>query len=588
MKRALLLAALAACRSVSTEGKVPEASTKPVAIAEPVVDAAVAPVEPPLAWGTRPPKEGPLFPVVDGMCMRGEVWPVGTSALFSMGRGTMGRFVDSGLDVSDDVTRSSDPKQAFERPDITRVTGTWPGPLLVYGRDRAGGRMRSYDSTWLHEANGWSLVGSYREKDEPSYAEPLLHHGWIITARTAPKGKSNDDAWTPHLVVAYPAEKNATPIPGIAQLARAKFFLHSFVATEGTIYAFGANEEGRQPRAIRALKDGKVSEIALPDEHPIVIGTTGNTVYFVAGEYNARRRLYRLDEGKLATVPLKLATGVTLQGGHVAPSGDVWLLTSKNVVMVLHGDEVTETALPAPATPRPKEKVVINATSGAPLVGVDVGDPYAIGEGGSVFHFASGTWQEVPLPAPPFATTGKYKAQSLYMPAKGDLYVNAAYVEKGEGWKGPLGYRAILRTKRPTEVLRCNEPLDEITGYSEGVMSFAPIADESCTTPIAVLVRLAFQGQEIFDRKSDHPTVRAAIKATPSLGTSVDLVEFTSGTQRYLGAKVPSVAAGKELARAAVGKVKSEFHTTHPEIVCGTPKEERVLHIDVATGNVTP
>jgi len=63
------------------------------------------------------------------------------------------------------------------------------------------------------------------------------------------------------------------------------------------------------------------------------------------------------------------------------------------------------------------------------------------------------------------------------------------------------------------------------------------------------------------------------------------LVEVVAGDQRYLGARVPSLAVGKALAQAVVKKVKIEGEI-RPEIVCGTPKEERVIHVDVKTGNV--
>ena len=48
--------------------------------AEPVVVA-----EPPLPWGTRPAKDGVLFPLVDGMCIHGEVFALQNGPLFAYG-----------------------------------------------------------------------------------------------------------------------------------------------------------------------------------------------------------------------------------------------------------------------------------------------------------------------------------------------------------------------------------------------------------------------------------------------------------------------------------------------------------------------
>lgn len=577
MKRSLLLLALAACKTVATDGRtaaVPDAAVAKAIVAE---DAAPA-AEAPLAWATRPAAEGPLFPVVDGTCMRGEVWPVGASALFTMGRSTMGRLDDEGLVTSAEVTAASDPKHPFERPTVQRVVGTWPAPLVLHGYERGLGRTRGFDSTWYREPNGWALLGSYREKGEPSYAEPILHKGWIVTARAAPLGGGGlDTDWSAHLMVAYPSEKGATPIPGLNQLARAKLSISRFAASDTTLYAFAWSQESHVS-VIRFLKDGKVGEVA-GEGKPF--GTTSSALFTFEED-----RVSRLEDGKMTRLPYKPPAGATILAASLAPDGDVWLLTSKRKVVVLHGKEATETALPAPAKPGPAENVVYSPSSGAALAGVDIGDPYAIGEGGAVFHLTGGTWTEVPFPAPPFATTGRYRAQALHVPAKGDVYVNAGYVEKGLGWSSSTGYRAILRTKRPREVLRCNEPRDEINGISDGVMSFPPLAGETCKTPFVILLRIGWDGDRVFTGDTDYASVRAAIKATPSLGATVDLVEVVSGNQRFLGAKVPSLAAGQELARAAAKAIKIEFHTTKPEVVCGTPKEERVLHVDVATGKV--
>ena len=90
----------------------------------------------------------------------------------------------------------------------------------------------------------------------------------------------------------------------------------------------------------------------------------------------------------------------------------------------------------------------------------------------------------------------------------------------------------------------------------------------------------------VYDRKTDYPGVREVIKATPSLGRSVDLVEVVSGDQRYLAAKVANVAAGRELAQLTAKKL-SGIDEVRPEVVCGQPKEERVLHVDVATGKIS-
>jgi len=143
-------------------------------------------------------------------------------------------------------------------------------------------------------------------------------------------------------------------------------------------------------------------------------------------------------------------------------------------------------------------------------------------------------------------------------------------------------------------------------------MSFPPIADETCKTPFVVLLRTGYgSGKDatfIYDRKHDFTQVRDAIKETPSLTSSplptevrdagkegeskrISLIELQSGNQRYLGARVPNVAAGRDLALAVVKKVKTinnggSIAEVRPEIVCGEPKPERTINVEATTGKV--
>lgn len=559
--------------------------------------------EAPLAWGTRPPAKGPLYPVVDGMCVHGEIWPTGGSALYTYGNGTgawtrgglatFARLVDDGLDTSDAAGKTTDEEAWFGVAPM-RLVGTWPAPLLMYSEDQGNGRTRDWTSIWTHGEAGWTLLGSHREKGEPLYSPPVLFKGHAVASRMT---VDTTDAVMPTTVRSWPLDKAAPAVAGIAQLARPKLEIRSLAAGDDALYAVGNAEVGATPAdaklrsVIRVLQDGKVSEVLVPDGSMRVVGTRPSLVISLDDT-----RMFRLVGGKLSEV--KLPPDTKLLSASVHPSGDVWMLTLKKTVLIARRppsadvDTIDTIPLPAPAAPGPREAVQHWPTSGKLLAGVEVDDPYAVGEGGSLFHFESGKWSEVELPAPPFASSGRYQAQAVVVPAKGDVYVNAGYAEKGIGWRTAERYRAVLRNKRPREVLRCNEPrggADYASGT--GFMSFPPIATEACATPFAVLLRLAYgtttkEPVYVYDRKSDYPSVREAIKGTPGLGAAVDLVELVSGDQRYLGARVPNVAAGRQLAELVAKKVKSGPAQTRPEIVCGTPKEDRVIHVDVATGKV--
>lgn len=603
MRRAWLLCFLVVgCKTVSNESRPTTAvsAQPPTPSASVAIADAAPPPETALAWGTRPPTTGELFPVIDGMCIHAEVWPTKGSAMLSWGNGygsgsrvgtaTWARFVDDGLDRAPDLMHATDKATQDELTsgDPYHVLGTWPGPMLL-SIDNPSGRMRSYDTVWLRDDKGWNVLGSYHEAGEPNYSYPILFKGWAISSRSQPKSGPNDyDNWTPSLVKAWPVDKGAAPIAKLETLGRAGFRIRDFEASDTTLYARGWSDgpAGKSPTPVmRWLTDGKTGEVPIADDTS-VFGTT-STAMFLGFSF---KTVQKLEDGKLTPLPLKLQSGEQVSTGRVAANGDLWLRTSKNRVLIVHGDAVTETTLPVASGPTPHEDTQHSPTVGGGLAGVDLDDPYAIGNG-ELFHWVNGQWNAVPMPKPPFATQGKYAAQSLTMPARGDLFVNAGYGEKGVGWKTSERYRAILRTKRPRETLRCNEPEGGSTSSNgHGFMSFPPIADDACTTPVAILVRLAWNstwaGKWIFkyDPKSDYPSVRAAIKATPSLGASVDLIEVESGDQRYLAAPVPSVAAGKELALAVVKNVKDEFLEIRPEIVCGTAKAARTIHVDVATG----
>lgn len=572
---------LVSCRTVSNEKPNTTASAAPPIA--PVVDAAPPPpIETALAWGTRPPKTGELFPVVDGMCIHGEVWPTKGSALFTYGSGngafsrggetTWSRLVDDG--IAQDVKQGNKPDG-----EPYSITGTWPAPLFMEV-DNPSGRMRAYTSVWSHDEKGWNLLGGPTEPGEPNYDDPFVYKGFALSPHNKP---IDNDHWEASQLKTWPVDKAAPPIPGLGALSRAGFAFHRLAGNDTTLYALGYDTQSFKP-ILRWLTDGKPGEIGAPEQTAIVGATATALVVTVEN-----KRVEKLENGKLAPIAFKLATDETVHSSKLATNGDVWVITSKDRILVAHGDAIAETQLPA-GDPVAKEDIQHWPMTGAWLAGIDVDDPWAIAAGGRLFHFVDGQWGQVAFPKPPFSTQGTYRAQTVSVLAKGDVYVNAGYAEKGIGWKTSERYRAILRTKRPKETLRCNEPEGGSTSTSgDGFMSFPPIADDACTTPVAILVRVAWnlthaQPSWKYDKKSDYPSVREAIKDTPSLGKTVDLIEVESGNQRYLAAPVPSVAAGKELGLAVVKRIKDEFLEIRPEVVCGTPKPARVLRVDVATG----
>lgn len=601
----------AACRTVTSdvrEKPSPANSASAPTSATSAAPSARAPVPAPapeasLPWGTRPDPKGPLYPVVDGMCIHGEIWPLTNGALYTYGNGTgawtrgaattLARLVDEGLEVDDSIAKTASMSAATLEAwrDIApfSIEGTWPAPLILYSQDQAGGRMRDWPSLWSHGPDGWTPIASWRDPGQPELGMPVLARGNAVTWRRTYKDSDNynDDLTFKSFAL---DRATAAPIPNIASLGRPKATFRRVLANDTSLFAVGI-EDGAVPRwFVRILTDGKAREITLPPESDIVAARP--TLVVQSSDSTVRR----LDGDKLVPIDLKLPAKTRIAAVDVAPAGDVWVLSSANKVYIARASDgfaVVETSLPPPVSPNAHESVQHWPTSGRALAGVAVNDPYAIGEHGALYHHVAGTWQEVELPAPPFATGGRYHAQALVVPAKGDLFVNAGYAEKGVGWKTVERYRAVLRTKRPREVLRCNEPTGGSGSESgRGFMSFPPIANDSCATPFVILLRLGYDVKEknavyIYPRTTDYPSVREAIKSTPSLGSQVDLIEVVSGQQRYLGARVPTAAAGKALGESVVKRVKSSPSEVRPEVVCGVPTPERTLHVDAATGDLT-
>ena len=107
------------------------------------------------------------------------------------------------------------------------------------------------------------------------------------------------------------------------------------------------------------------------------------------------------------------------------------------------------------------------------------------------------------------------------------------------------------------------------------------MADDTCSTPFVMILRTAYgvtskKPHVIYDAKAQFPGVRAAFAATTALGPTLDLVEFTAGDQRYLGAAVPSLAVGREFIEALAKRVEV-LPELRPELVCGQTKADRTI-----------
>ena len=144
---------------------------------------------------------------------------------------------------------------------------------------------------------------------------------------------------------------------------------------------------------MRVLKDGKVSEGKSPQSGSTVVGKKDDSLFLLGDDSVIRR----FDGTKATALPMKPKNGALIMGAALAPNGDIWAITSKSEVMILHDATVTATALPAPAT-KPAPTTAPTFPVNTRLAGVGLDEPWAIGETGALYRFENREWHEIEMP----------------------------------------------------------------------------------------------------------------------------------------------------------------------------------------------
>jgi hypothetical protein len=583
----------------STIPPIRETVTAAVTLPEPAVAAPVPSDEappPPLSWGTRPPSSGALYTVVDGMCIHAEVWPLEGGVLLTYGnttgaysRGdhiTLAELTERGLDDGERVTKGlSGPDWQWAFP--TEIVGRWPDRVLLVN-DRSG-RVDSRSDVWIRDGGAWRVALSNLEVDDAAsnFVSPLFRgDAWVVTQVVS---RRSSGGWEPaeSRLRAIPVGPTATATP--TALLRAGFEPQHVATWKDEWLAFGfstlAGPDHPSHAVIRFGVAGVFQEEAVAglEFRTLSIRPAETFLFVTSGSWDGNANLLRFDGERwthdAAEALVRKRHTWVLSGATMGD--DVWLALADGSLWVEARDGVlTERTPPEPLSDGSlnERKRVHRAMRGSVLAGVEQRDPWAVARSGALYHLVAGAWQKVDLPRPPFSRTGAYAVESIVHTAD-DVFVNAAYSQKESGWRVPERHRGILRTKRPDETLRCKEPdlAGGGGGSGAGFMSWPPAADDACASPFVVLLRQGM-AQRI---GGDYPAVRAVLKARASLGERVALVEFTSGGERYLGMRVPSVAEGMSLADALGKKVN-----IRPEIVCGTVTPDRTLEVEVASGAV--
>ncbi|MBL9111206.1 MAG: hypothetical protein JNM74_18120 [Myxococcales bacterium] len=590
--RAILVGLLAGCHSVG-QPAVDKGASAAGDSSSAVIEAGVARADrdadarpdaeagPELPWGTRARGPGPLYPIVDGMCIHGQVFRLENGAIFaygmtqgpwSRGGATTAQIVgDEGLTPVADGGLGS----AFDFWAPRAIGGTAPDKLWAIVD--VSSRMVSASDFYTSGSKGsdWKLVlpsgakfgdaGNMRTGSTPVlslHAAGAYGPGRFLFAERADAVSERGEPsgrWSFRVLGEDGAWVRDAKVPGadLAQLATGNAFAR---LANGEV--LGVADGQGATTLVRWSPTKAVRDLPLP-------APSRGSVKLAAGSARAILELdgalFVYDGETLAPSKLnpRLSPGFSWA---IAPDDTLYVvLPTKTWLEEKRGGEIHEEALPATGT----------------LVGVDRGAFWIVapgkGDRGSdaLFRRDHGVWEPVPLPEPPFGNElrGPLHVEGVTAAAPDDVYVNVRRVEKGYGWKAPEPFRAIYRTKRPREVMRCRDTRDN-GSTGRGLHPWPPAADATCKTPVVVLL-----ADTTPKPPKDYPSLRAKLRGKQELGDTITFVSFDARGTSNLAALAPTVEKARALATFA-----SKALDLRAEVVCGVPTPTRTFTYDVAKG----
>jgi hypothetical protein len=217
------------------------------------------------------------------------------------------------------------------------------------------------------------------------------------------------------------------------------------------------------------------------------------------------------------------------------------------------------------------------------LYGVKAGEPWIVAPANKskteprLYRRTLSAWKSVTLPEPPFAMDkhGPLTVEDVFVRGTDDAFVNARRVESGYGWKQSEPYRVIYRTKRPSEVFRCQDIHKE--GSGEGLWAWPPAATNDCKTPFVVIRRET--GNKPSGKYNDIVNV---VRGKAEFGESLEIVVFEGRGSLNVGVPMTNVELAKKLATQA-----SKLHDYRADVVCGEATPVKRYRIDIAKGQLS-
>ncbi len=545
---------------------------------------------------------GPLFVAIDGMCIHmTTILPGGVSGAEApaavvvtgteggpWGRGGtvhFAKFVGNSL-IDDPFPSLTKPAKPGQEPPVARATfvrGIWEtADATFFEVDRTGRMVSNADLFRVpNPDHGGAATLFMHPLGANGMNPPLWFHGIGAMPGGGVGGavevRTDDDAIVATGLFRFGVPASSPPAKtGFSGQFRALSWLPS--GAFGAVRTVGGTSDSAPARVEwivgpAASAGGPLATFPLAEAPSELLPTRDGSAFLFVVDRQVYRApatttgdAKRLAPGPLATLPDRA------RSCQVGLKGELWCVLGGTLAIVFPDGSVERPALPeAIATAE-------SSATGAPyqgksLDGVAVGDVWYASASGKVFRqkpsrkdgLATGiSFEDVPLPKPPFSRSGAhYRAVRVAVRAAGDAYINAEHGKKGIGWGAPERYRAVLRSVRPAETFRCQEPdRGNNVGAGDGFMSFAPAAMPGCTHPFALLLR----GNSRKGLESDAKGLLRALGKTPQMPKAG--IHFVAGARNYFGIPVASIEEGEALARAAVA---AKFEQ-RPEILCGVPE----------------
>lgn len=598
--RLAICAVLVGCGAPPVAHRAPPAPSASAAVATPPAPASIdagapavaaAPaVEVPMAWGTAGTGSGPLYAIADGMCVNAQVFPIEGGAIFVYGNGeyinwqfSNPTLVTTALVGPDGIT--PDPGRGFgpaldaDGATVFAVGGSYPDHLfaiLDYASRAGFARQLRVGSA---KPTGWKTLLGTPPRDYPpngmfvAIAPPLAWNdgNLLFPTDTSPVRNGLNDFQDTYGFRVLQADGTFVPkanVPG-PDLGEPAFRIN-----EPRQVARLSNGEvvgirwGAKKKLVRWSPTKPVDDVAFPV-------TPAKDAMFRGGKSRAvvalDDALYIYD-GKDALVPAKVNSKLA--------KGFAWTLGPDDEILVI----------------QPTGAVIEESTTGVlheetlPFAATFSGVPSGIGWGIANGKGARGSdalvhkkttegakrWEVVELPAPPFGSDGRAPLRIADVAARdpNDVFFIAQRSEPGFGWKRPPSFRVLYRTKRPREVVRCQDAPHAWTGT--GTHRWPPAADDTCTTPVVV----ASFGDSA---AKGYPTMlAAALRGKTQFGDTLSFVTFEGRGTTNVGILMSDVAKAKALA------TQLAILDLRPEVSCGKPAAVRTFTLDVARGTFSP